>query len=218
MNPNYINNYLKQFSQINPLDVGPYINEGGQHYVFRYREDKVIKVPKRTILMRLYGLYKVADLENSDINLNEIFNGYFLDIQVLASDNRRHYLILQKYLNNAQPLKLKNFPEVKEQFLAIVKYNRELIKLHKQALDFISFRGFCSTILGTLLRQKHRAVMENLLVYSQNGKPTLKLVDANLLELKPRITKRLNPLHWFVDQFFYRSSKVLIKDNFGVDI
>ena len=218
MNPNYINNYLKQFSQINPLDVGPYINEGGQHYVFRYQEDKVIKVPKRSILMRLYGLYKPADLKNSDTNLNEIFNGYFLDIQVLASDNRRHYVIIQKYLKNALPLTLKNFQNVKDQFLAIVKYNHELIKLHKQALDFISFRGFFSTLLGTILRQKYRAVMENLLVYSENGKPALKLVDANLLELKPRMTKRLNPLHWLVDQFFYWSSKILIIDNFGVDI
>jgi len=39
-----------------------------------------------------------------------------------------------------------------------------------------------------------------------------------LLELKPRMTKRLNPLHWLVDQFFYWSSKILIIDNFGVDI
>jgi len=218
MNPRYINNYLKKFDQINPGDVGLCVAEGGQHYVFRYKEDQVIKIPKRSILMRLYGFYKVEDLKKSDQLLNELFPGYFLDTEVLASRNHRHYVIIQAYLINGEFLTVKNFSKVKDQFLQIVAQNRVLKQKHRLSLDYISFRGFFISLKALIFRKKYQAEMENLMIAKINDNYRLKIVDSNLLELKPNITKRLNPFHWLIDQVFFRGSKILIKDTFGIEI
>lgn len=208
----YLEKHLAHF-EIDVKDVGMYIAEGGQHMVFHYKNNQVIKVPKNNLLMKLYGMYKCRTMIKSNDLVNEKFGKYALKSIVIPSKNHRTYVVIQEFLENGKIITLNNFEKVKLQFEEIAMINQEIRKENNKSLDFISFYGFFKTIYGTISKKKQYTVIENILVLRNGTKYELKIIDFNLFEIR-LFNTRINPIHWAVDQFFYRGSKLLIKHNF----
>lgn len=212
----YVQKYLQEFN-INQKDVGAYLAEGGQHYVYHYKQNQVIKIPKQSFLMRLYGMYKLKTMIRTNQLVNEIFGEYTIKSEVIPSRDNKKYLVTQEYLADGKIITHANFPSIKDQFMKLITYNRVALRHNKKCLDFISFFGFFKTLRATLTRNKKYAVMENILIVGTPENPKLKIIDFNLLEVR-LLNFKISPVHWLVDRFFYLATKGLIRDNFGVKL
>jgi hypothetical protein len=214
MNRSAITSYLKNFN-IDINDVGTYIAQGGQHYVFHYKTSQVIKIPKKSLLMRLYGMYNYETIVKSYQTAKIFFGEYLLDSEILSDKQGKTYIIIEKFLNTGQVITTKNFADIRQHFDKILDQNRLLKTQNQQCLDIMSFYGTFRSIIASLLRQKNRAVIENILVTNENGKNNLKIIDFNLLEVR-FINMKISPVHWLVDHLFYLLAKILLNDNFEI--
>lgn len=212
----YIEKYLANF-EISPTDVGMYIAEGGQHYVFHYKDNQVIKFPKNTFLMNIYGMHKCQTMLDCNDLVSRIFGDYVIKSEVIPCKNHKQYLVIQDFIENGRELCINNFHKVKEEFHKVAIMNQELLKTDTMSHDFLGFFGFFKCLNALLFNKKQHAVIENVLVYEKNGISKLIIVDFNLFETKI-FNNKINPIHWMVDQFFYRGSKFLIKRLFNENI
>ncbi|HEX2908455.1 MAG TPA: hypothetical protein VHO69_16405 [Phototrophicaceae bacterium] len=213
MNRVYVAEYLRHFD-LNAEDVGEVVSEGTQHYTCRYRTDQVIKIPKDSIYMRTYRpLHQQALVRDLDI-LNARLQPYLLPTQIHCSE--RGYVIIQDFLQGAENITTTNFEAVKADFQQIAKINREIVRDYGLSLDYFGSIGFRQTILASLLRDKRRALMTNLLAVQEEGRYTIKIVDVNLSELRFRYRGQVGLLHWLVDRTAFHLSRGFIRDHFGI--
>lgn len=213
----YIANYLTHF-ELNPAQVSDLIGQGKQHIIYRYGDNHILKIPKRSLYMQTYGALEYEILQRDLGILRNCIGDFIPQTEVLASDDGEHYIVIQEWLRGAQFVNHANFPLVREQFLRIVEANCAIIAQHHLSLDYLGYLGFQSSIRASLLRRRSLALMTNLLVIDTETGPALRIVDINLSELGFRREGGITLFHWLMDTFSFRMADWLIGDNFGVTV
>jgi hypothetical protein len=172
--------------------IGRLIAWGGDHFVYEYGTDKVIKFSLIELVLGRQGWKKTMD----DYLICKMFFGqYVLETDVMKSANSRwsgavqpkifgHYLCKTDFKKS----------HVKQQFLEIVKGYNDLISAGYPEVDLVGH--------GILTGR----VMSNIYV-DPEGK--LFLFDTTLIDFKK--TGILKPFFHFIHFFTYRIQRYLIK-------
>lgn len=209
--------YLADFD-LETRYVGEVLLEGKQHAVYRYGDDQIIKVPKRSLYMKLYGAIDYAAVLRDVRLLQTHLSEFVVPTQVLQSRrNADQYLILQTYLPDAVHITGEHIPAIRDDFARIVAVNRSFIEQHRLSIDFFGNIGFRRSIIASLLRRRDLALLNNLLLVERDGRLQIKITDVNLSELRLWWRADVRLFHWLVDWTVFSITRLLIRDHFGID-
>lgn len=210
----YLSNFDLDYGRL-----GERISAGKQHQIYQYGDDQVVKIPRRSLFMKVYGPFHYETVVR-DLNiLNDFLGEFVVPTQVLRSkSDDSDYVILQQHLKEAQFLTGINFPDVREDFIRVVQSNAQIILQHRVSLDFFGNIGFQRSLLASSLRRKDRALMNNLLVVRENSRLRIKIADTNLSELRLHFHHEVGLFQWLVDSMVFKITKFLIHDNFDVTL
>lgn len=211
-----VQRYLQDFD-LDPLPLGKRIAGGRQHVIHLYNDSQVIKVPRRSLYMKVYGPFHHATIVR-DLNiLHDYMDEFVIPTTVLQSRrDADDYAILQPHLPNAEYLTGVNFPATQDDLHRIAQSNRAIIHKYRVSVDFFGNIGFQRSLFASLLRRKHMALMNNLLVVHDNGRPRIKIADTNLSELRFHYHPEVGLFQWLIDSLVFHTTRLLIHDNFGV--
>lgn len=208
--------YCAQFD-LDPKLIGIRLSAGKQHTIYTYGERQVIKVPKHSLYMNLYGPFHYETIVRDLTILQDYVGDYVAQTAVLKSrTNDTDYVIMQERLFNATFLTGEQFELVKGDFLRIIEANRSIIQQHQVSIDFFGNIGFQRSIVASILRQKRWALMNNILIVPDKTMLRLKIADTNLSELRFHYHEEVGIVQWLVDSAVFQMTKWLIQDNFGV--
>lgn len=210
----YITKYLSQF-KIDPSTLGGLAGQGTQHYIYTYQKNKIIKIPKTSLIISAFGGITSNAIRRDIGILQQYMPEYLVHTEVLCADNGC-YLVIQDVLRDPEYITCDNFPLVKDDFEKIVEANQRIVRDHCLTLDLLGNVGSRQCIMASLLRRKQLAFMNNLLMVRQDGRYTLKVVDINLIPTHYRCSKGIGMLRAVFDSLYYHLSRFLIRDNFGV--
>lgn len=211
-----VQDYLRDFD-LDPVGLGKRISGGRQHVIHLYSDAQVIKVPRRSLYMKVYGPFHHATIVRDLDILRDHMSEFVVPSTVLQSRRERDdYAILQPHLTNAEYLNGKNFPATQDDLHRIAEGNRSIIHKHRVSVDFFGNIGFKRSMLATLLRRKDMALMNNLLVVQDNGRPRIKIADTNLSELRFHYHPEVGLFQWLIDSLVFQTTRLLIHDNFRV--
>lgn len=133
--------------------VGRLLKIGGEHLVYQYGEDQVIKFPN--LLARvLFNQQKLAEKKKADLQLaKKYFSDYLLATEYLPLINSKYSYCLIQPKVLVRPLLLKDLENkyIKEQFLAIIAINDIIKEQEKVSFDFL---GAWRLILNGLVSNK----------------------------------------------------------------
>lgn len=210
----YIAAYLAQFN-IDPGTLGDLAGQGTQHYIYAYPQDRIIKIPKKSLLVSAYGGLSAAAIKRDVDILKRYLPDYVVDTAVLYGDNGS-YVVIQDRLHNPEFITSVNFPLIRHDFERIVESDRRMIRDHCLTLDLLGNIGWWRCLAASLLRQKNRAFMNNLLLTRHNGQCAVKIVDINLIHPYRHCARGIGLLRSVIDMLYFQISRFLIRDNFGV--
>lgn len=118
--------------------IGRLIKIGGEHLVYQYGHDQVIKFPN-ILAKTLFNNRKLAEKKKSDFSLAEkYFPEYLLKTDCLISDEvNKPYCLIQP-LVNVRPLIKKDLKdkEIKENFEKILMINKQIKEKEGLSFDF----------------------------------------------------------------------------------
>jgi hypothetical protein len=211
----YITSYLEQFD-IDHAALGGLVDEGTQHYIYYYRANQVIKIPKNTLAVSAMGRMQAEDIMRDLEILKQYLPEYLVNTTVLCAENGC-YLVLQEILKDAHLLTCANMPLVRDDFVRIVEANKQIVSEHCLTLDLLGSAGFWRCTATSLLRRRQLASINNLLVVEQDGGWTLKIVDFNLTQPYMRCSRGVGALRLVVDSAYFQTVRFLIRDNFEVN-
>lgn len=207
--------YLDDFS-LDPADLGDLLSAGKQHYTFRWQANHVIKIPKETLYMRAYGAYEYHDIVRDIDYLTRFLADFTVASQVVSTPRHTGYVVIQDLVADAQYITPGNFPAVRHDFERLLDGNRRLNAAHQCSVDFFGNKGFQHTFRASMLRQRHLALMTNLLYTEQGSTPAITIVDINLSNLRYGTRQDETVIGWLIDRFTFELSKLLLQDNFGI--
>src|SRR5258706_1709780 len=118
---NYVSDYLSQFD-VDRAAVGDMAGQGTQHYIFHYRSNKVIKIPKNSLALAALGRMNSAQVLRDLEILNHYLPDYVVNTEVLCAPNGR-YAVIQEVLEDAENVTYANFPLVKDGFVQVLESN-----------------------------------------------------------------------------------------------
>ncbi len=212
----YITKYLAQF-KIDPEALGDLAGQGTQHYIYAYQKNKVIKIPKNSLILSAFGGI-TSDQVQRDINILKTYvPEYLVNTEVICADNGC-YVVIQEVLREPQYITYQNLPLIKDDFSRIAEANRRIVRDHCLTLDLLGNVGSRRCMLGSLLRRKQLALTNNLLMVRQGGRYAIKIVDINLIPAHWQCVEGVAPLRGMIDAIYYGMSRFLIRDNFGIVI
>jgi hypothetical protein len=198
--------------------LGDVILEGKQHAVYRYGDDQIIKVPKRSLYMKLYGAIDYDAVLRDVTLLQTHLSEFIVPTQVLQSRRSPdQYVIVQTYLPDATFITGDRFPAIRDDFARIVAVNRQFIEQYRLSIDFFGNIGFQRSIIASLLRRRDLALLNNLLLVERAGRPYIKITDVNLSELRLWWRADVKLFHWIVDSAVFTITRLLIRDHFGIE-
>jgi hypothetical protein len=198
--------------------MGPLIASGKQHDTYHYGADKVIKVPKHSVYMQVYGAFSHADIVK-DLDLLHAYLPEFVpETTVLATPQHDGYVIIQAYLADARYITHENFPAVRDDIQRIVSGNRAMIRDHRFSVDFFGNKGLRESTTAVILRQPHRALINNMMVVTQHGEPAVMIVDTNLSALRFPAGVPGHWFRWMVDSGCFVLSRVLLQMLFDIGL
>lgn len=201
---------------LDPALLGEPISAGRQHHIFHYGPTQTVKIPRRSLYMRLYGAIP-SQAVTRDVHLLQTHLGpYTVPTTVYPGKSGRSYVVLQEFLGGAQFLTGINFPDVREDFASIAAVNRTVLRQHNLSIDFFGNLGFKQSLPAALLGQPQRALLNNLMVAQVDGRPRIRIVDVNLSELK-RKTQDVRLFHWLVDRGLFLLTRWMIRRLFAID-
>ncbi|MCC7452016.1 MAG: hypothetical protein IT324_31715 [Anaerolineae bacterium] len=210
----YITRYLAQF-KIDPSTLGGLAGQGTQHYIYAYQKNKIIKIPKTSLMIAAFGKMTSDDVRRDIGLLQRYMPEYLVNTEVLCADNGC-YVVIQDILRGPAYIAYDNFPLIKDDFEKIVEANQCMVRDHCLTLDLLGNIGSRRCMLASLLRRKQLAFMNNLLIVRQGESYTLKVVDINLIPTHYRCNNGIGKLRALIDSLYYQLSRFLIRDNFGV--
>ena len=212
----YITNYLAQFD-IDHSALGDVASEGTQHYICYYQANKVIKIPKNSLVITALGRIQSEDILRDLEILNQYLPEYVVNTRVLCADNGC-YVMIQEVVQNSRFLTWANLPVVRDDFLRIIESNKQIVRDYCLTLDLLGNLGFWRCFTASLLRRKKLAAINNLLVVKHDGDWTIRIVDINLTQPHLRCARGVGALRLIVDSLYFQMARLLIKDNFDADV
>lgn len=133
--------------------IGRLLKIGGEHLVYQYGEEQVIKFPN--LLARiLFNQQKLAEKKKIDLELaKKYFSDYLLATEYLPLINSKYSYCLIQLNVLVRPLLLKDLENkhIKEQFLEIIAVNDIIKEQEKISFDFL---GAWRLILNGLVSNK----------------------------------------------------------------
>lgn len=161
--------------------------EGGQHNLYHYDQDKVLKIAKPDLLHFIFGIHSKDEVINENKLIQKYFPANTVKTEVLLSDSYPYYLILQDKVENYDHLSSYNLKKYKEKLLEILKFNEKLEK-KGYSIDFLGRHGLKETFLLSIKKKKLFIVLYNLIVSNKE----IKIIDFNLLRISQKTEK-----NWF---------------------
>ncbi len=216
--PEWINRYLQDFD-VQPEQMGQRISAGRQHTIYRYGVDEVIKIPQRSLYMKVYGPFHHETIVR-DLNiLLEHLGEFIIPTRVLQSrTDPDDYVIVQQWLPQSEFLTGLNYPATGDDLQRITEGNRAIIQKYRVSVDFLGNIGFQQCLKASLMRQPQRACMNNLLVVPGAERPCIRIADTNLSELRFHYHAEVGLFQWVIDSALFQITRLLIHDNFGVEL
>jgi len=211
----YVQQYVAEFD-IDPDGVGQLVAEGKQHYTFRYQDDKVIKIPKQSAYMAAYGSFTYQDILAELAISKEFLEDFIVTTRVLRTEAHHGYIIMQDFLDEFEFVTWKNFALVEHDFIRVVEANRAIIHTYGLSLDLLGNKGLQRSCAASIFRKRELALMNNVLVIKSEGTYRIKIVDLNLIQLGR--CKDISLFRRLMDQWCFKLSRYLLKDNFKLEI
>lgn len=188
-------------------DIGRLVSRGKQHLVYTYQDDWVIKVPRQTWFMQLYGLLTPETLQRDLFLLQQYFEPYLAATQILPHEDT--YCILQQRIQG-RPIRAKESPSVREQLRLIWSANAELKREHGLFLDVFGFLGITTSSASLLTGGLISPRMTNMLVDESSNR--ILIVDTNLSTTRQRAGSSL--AHTTIDWWNVTWSQYLAEKQF----
>jgi hypothetical protein len=212
--------YLSSF-ELDPTLLGRRISAGRQHTIFLYDDQYVLKLPNHSLYMSVYGAFTHAIVQRDVDVLNRYLPEHIPRTTVLRSTcDADDYAVLQDYLPTARFLSGADYdayPTIREQFARIATVNRQLNDDHRLSLDFFGNQSFRQSLLAAALKQRRRALLNNLLIVEQ-PQPRILITDVNLSELRLGWTPDVNAAHWLIDRGLFLLSRWMLRRLFEVKV
>jgi hypothetical protein len=216
MNREQVKVYMRDFD-LDPALLGDLISSGKQHRIFRYGPRHIIKTPRRSLYMKVYGAFDYETIKRDMDVLLRYMPQFCVETEVLRSAlDVDDYVIKQVYLGESEFITGVNFPHIRDDFATLVQLNRQIIKDHRLSVDFFRNHGYLQSLRASVSRRKERALLNNLLVVPHDNAYRIQITDINLSELRWHRHKHVSLIQWMIDYTIFQSSRFLIRDLFGV--
>jgi hypothetical protein len=211
--------YLEDFD-LNAGLLGRVLTAGRQHTIFMYGDEQVLKLPNRSLYMRVYGGFTHEIVQRDVDILTEHLPAFIVNTRVLASrDDDEDYAVLQDYLPTARFMSGRDYdryPQVREQFAEIVRANQHLNDAHRLSIDFFGNQSFRQSLLAALIGRREGALLNNILIIEADGAARLVITDVNLSELRLGWTEDVNFFHWLIDRALFVLTRWMLRRLFAV--
>jgi hypothetical protein len=210
-----VRQYVADFD-IDAAAIGQLVAEGKQHSTYRYQDDKVIKIPKQSAYMTVYGRFSYRDITDELAIITKFLGDFVVPTRVLCTTSHSGYIIMQDFLHEFEFVTSTNFAWIEHDLIRVVEANRKIIQTHCLSLDLLGNKGLQRSLAASIVRKKELALMNNLLVIQKDGTSTVRLVDLNLIQLGRY--KDVSLFRRLVDRSCFELSRYLLKDNFSLRI
>ncbi len=205
---------------LDPSFLGERVGMGAGHTVYKYGENKVIKVPHFRWAKRNLQILTAADAKHNLTSAMEHFQSYMLKTVVHPSSKSSTYCLTQEWLPSFVNLRAKyilEHVEIAKQFSDILKCNQDLIKNKGLSLDFFGQEGCIKTVLSGLRLSYPQ--MANLVVTQEDKHPHIYIADSQLFEIrKPENAKISRRMMAGASRWGFALNRVFAKGSFGQDI
>ena len=125
-------------TSINRSDIQGFIGQGLNHLVFKYKKDKVIKIPKNKGALT----YSNSALLKDDLRLiNSYFPGLAPNTKILSDQQNASYVIIQDLCTDGTEISGEMVNQVRPQLEVIIKQNKKLFKRTGRSLDLGKLGG-----------------------------------------------------------------------------
>lgn len=211
--------YIAHFD-LDPTLLGDVISAGRQHTIFRYGETQVLKLPNRSLYMKIYGVF-TFEIVHRDVDLlRRYLPRYLPPTEVLHSHHDADdYAVVQEYYPHARFVSGREFGRIREQFAEIAAANRRIIDEHNLSIDFFGNQSFRTSLVAALTGNKEQAILNNvLMVDDETGQPYLRITDVNLSELKLGFRADDSLPRWLIDNAVFALTRWMTWRLFGVAI
>jgi len=165
--------------------------------------------------MTAYGRFSYKDIIDELAILTEFLSDFIVATQVLRTQAHHGYIIMQDFLHEFEFVTWANFALVEHDFIRIVEANRAIIHAYGLSLDLLGNKGLQRSFAASIFRKRELALMNNVLVIRE-ATYTVRIVDLNLIQLER--CKDISLLRRLVDQWCFKLSRYLLKDNFKLEI
>lgn len=179
-------------STYDPSKIGKLYAWGGEHIVYDYGEDKVIKFSTLYYLLGRHALGKAV----KDYTLCRKYLGeYILDTDIQMSANGRHIVHVQPKIKG-RALKHRDLEneEVQKQFSELMRRYNAMVAAEGYRIDLIGREGVFN------------GGLTNIFVTDSNA---LRIIDATVLELS--VSTWVAPLFYFFKQIVIWRQKVNLR-------
>ncbi len=211
--------YLAGFA-LDPALLGEVLSAGRQHTIFRYGEAQVLKLPNKSLYMKIYGAFTYEVVHRDVELLRRYAPRYLAPTEVLhGNHNADDYIVVQDYYPAARFVSGHEFPRVRDQFAEIVAANHALIHQHSLSIDFFGNQSFRTSLLAAVTGQPGSALLNNVvLVEDDAGKPQLRIIDVNLSELRLGFRADDSLPRWLIDNGLFALTRWMIWRLFGIEV
>ena len=190
----------------NQQKIGNKIATAGEHVVYKYGDNQIIKFPSGPI-----HYVNPNEARTKIINELSLANKYlkeFLvntELRTYQKQGKNKYCIIQDYIIG-RPLELKDMQDgrLKYQFKKLIKNNNLMYLNSRYTLEFFGLRG--------LLLHRFFPRMENVIVTQENN---IKIIDFGMISSLNMVSS--SPiLRWFI-QWAVKKQKKLLREKYLVN-
>lgn len=190
---------IKKKLPYNQKKVGDKIATAGEHVVYKYGDDQIIKFPAGPIYYA-----NAKDARAKVINEVRLANKYLkefiavTELYTYEEQDKNKYCIIQEYIIG-RPLELKDMQddELQNQFKELMKDNDLMYLNSRYTLEFFGLRG--------LLLHRFFPRMENIIVTQENK---IKIIDLGMISSLNMVSS--SPiLRWFIQWAVKKQAKLL---------
>jgi hypothetical protein len=188
--PSYTSTVKKKLFVTDKAKIGRLIAWGGEHFVYEYDTDRVIKF---SALYFCLGSKAIEKATQDYDTCKNYFGKYLLETEIAISPNNKHIVRIQpKIVGHFLTKKDLEHGYIQKQFKEIVNAYHSMIKAKNTEIDLIGRGGV------------FRRCLSNILVTTNNE---LLIFDATLME----VTGFLKPIVFLLRKFITRRQSSTIK-------
>ena len=182
-----------------PQKLGRRFRFSGEHSVFRYGEDKIIKFPSGPI-HKFSADEALRKIKNEVHLVKKYLDGFVIptELYFYKEKGTKTYCIIQDFIQG-RPLKLADMQDenLKKQLQELFRANQEMFKTTRYTLEFFGLTG--------LLFHAFNKTMENIIVTPDNK---LRIIDIGLISDLNMVSSSFI-LRWFIQWAMKRQWKLL---------